>query len=288
MLSASIAADLYTSCHVGNSLVTLSDSSKANTVRALGQLHQRLLESSIMLSRQPRVQDSCTCGEESGRRKAHHRRNESKGSGDGHESKRRGRDVGARGGTGSSKSASANSKVDYAWVRSKKRPSLSSTNSGRSSRSNSSETTLVTATGKASKESTRGPSRERRPSNSSQKEPKQVTVPVSPAPNMDIQQTSLLPQFPTFDHARSNITPRRTDRVTPSMCSFMSDSTKLGEIPEHKWVTPPSHQVADQFRQPVPLPTIPHFQEGAKEKPGLGKRLFRNFLKPPATNPVLA
>jgi len=72
------------------------------------------------------------------------------------------------------------------------------------------------------------------------------------------------------------------------MYSFISDSTKIGEIPEHKWLTPAPQQVTERYRPPVPLALTPQLPEETKEKSGLGKKLFRNFLKPSPQNAVAA
>jgi hypothetical protein len=285
IVSASIAADINATNNIGNTLLRLSNASKNDTLQALGQLNQRLLDSTMTISRSLRNQETCTCGVESGKRNTHHGRSDSKGKHEGHGNKRRGKDTGTRGGSGKS----THTKVEYAWVRPKTRPSLSSTSSATSSRSNSSETTSSTAVVKAPKDGTRT-STERKTSSTSHKESKSVSETTDPPPRATLSQeplSSLLPQFPSFETVQQQPTSRRTDKVTPSMYSFMSDSTKIGEIPEYKWLTPASYQAEGRYRPPAPIQPVPQIPEEAREKSSLSKRLFRNFLKPPSANPVL-
>lgn len=68
-------------------------------------------------------------------------------------------------------------------------------------------------------------------------------------------------------------TPSTPRKMTPSVFSFMSDSTKLGEIPEHKWITPAA------YYQPVDAPFPMPIQEERKEKQKFGARFWRRFKK---------
>jgi hypothetical protein len=81
--------------------------------------------------------------------------------------------------------------------------------------------------------------------------------------------------------------PRRQDKPTPSVFSFASDSTKVGEIPEHKWAHPSYFQGdIPNFPVTVAFPIDTGYREQAKGKPR--SKFFRMFRKPSKTSNVVA
>ncbi|KAI9817740.1 MAG: hypothetical protein M1827_000859 [Pycnora praestabilis] len=119
----------------------------------------------------------------------------------------------------------------------------------------------------------------------------------SPIPSLSIPSLSPAPlPPPPVPPKPSNLSlsiPRRQAKETPSVFSFASDSTKLGEIPEHKWATP-AYFTAIEAKYPsinaVPVSSVPMFGQeevvgGAKEKK-VGGRFMRLFRRVPPFDAV--
>jgi len=74
---------------------------------------------------------------------------------------------------------------------------------------------------------------------------------------------------------------RRTDRTTPSMYTFASDSTKLGEIPMEHWNVPFDFEAMERANREAalrPVPGVPVGLQGAAGERG-GKRGFWGLFK---------
>ncbi|KAH7401509.1 hypothetical protein BKA66DRAFT_508027 [Pyrenochaeta sp. MPI-SDFR-AT-0127] len=66
---------------------------------------------------------------------------------------------------------------------------------------------------------------------------------------------------------------RRLDKATPSSYTFASDSTKLGEIPQHHWTSPWDYEEAGRLNAEaavIGLPTIPVADNKSKKKGRFG------------------
>lgn len=88
-------------------------------------------------------------------------------------------------------------------------------------------------------------------------------------------------QLNTMPQVQTPVVPRRQDKTTPSVYTFASDSTKLGEIPMDRWNVPYDWSAAERGNReaalkPVPGPPAVVLEgKGGGGKKGLFKGLFK-------------
>ena len=111
--------------------------------------------------------------------------------------------------------------------------------------------------------------------------PRRLSLPVSPSQRPTTQSPT---QIPNSTHpmpgtaaipSRRAMVPHSRGSNRKSMMSFASDSTKLGEIPEHKWTRPNMYAEGVHFPIRTYYPLEP-YQEPEKPRSRL-MRLFKRF-----------
>lgn len=228
-------------------LINLSNSSRIEAMRTFEMLSRRISQSSLALESQP--------GEANGN--GRHKRKRRSGSGSGN---------GKKGGSRSAQSLTVTPlgvASAEGWVRSARKRSSSE---GRGMRENTNKRAPARdmggqSTGKALPSPTSTPvPRDRSPP------PQPKSIPLSP--------TIKLRTTPTANQTQS----RTETRNRKSIMSFASDSTKLGEIPEYKWMRPAMFEnVAENGDVQFPITTFypaEPWQEPEKRR-GRLRKLFR-------------
>ncbi|KAI9724809.1 MAG: hypothetical protein M1812_000085 [Candelaria pacifica] len=88
------------------------------------------------------------------------------------------------------------------------------------------------------------------------------------------------PPVPVKPAALKSPSPMCLLKASPSVYSFASDSTKLGEIPQHKWATPAYFQALETNELSVTAAPADAYISGAEGRiKGNGKARFMNFFK---------
>jgi hypothetical protein len=96
-----------------------------------------------------------------------------------------------------------------------------------------------------------------------------------PVHHFNGQSTPLPPPQPSHYYNDQAVPRRRADKITPSTYTFASGSTKLGEIPMHKWNIPYDYEAtAKMNKETVTRPWTSEVQQEQKPRRGLFK-LFK-------------
>ncbi len=99
--------------------------------------------------------------------------------------------------------------------------------------------------------------------------------------------TKKAPPVPTKPAALQSPSPMRLLKASPSVYSFASDSTKLGEIPQHKWATPAYFQALEARNPAITAAPADAYIGGEEVRDkGKAKAKFLNFFRRGATSTV--
>ncbi|KAH7138127.1 hypothetical protein B0J11DRAFT_7745 [Dendryphion nanum] len=115
--------------------------------------------------------------------------------------------------------------------------------------------------------------------------PPQVTpYRLPPPPPVPIPPPAPKPQPPIPASPLQNpilLSPRRRDKMTPSMYTFASDSTKLGEIPQRNWTKPWDYEEAERLNKEIAanLQRPATSDDAGKGKLTKGKKGIFKFLR---------